>query len=257
MFHIFRSECGRLSIMLDIGTTASTFVSGIASLVLWMRIALAYAVRHIWPASAGCEHVDSQEAGAAALVLASDISLDTVQQNATQSVNFSSVASSNAPQPPTVSVQRHEAAIPRFTRFVRSGYCFALVFTGIMFSWLFWMVGTYGTYETYAAEVDSKWGYLVNSDIDASPSQVAPIWLGEFGTDADDLYWKYLLRYVRERDIDFGYWSLNGQKGAIDVVLPEPYGLLLQDSVTIRDPWKLEDLQALMNVSSLSKIETV
>jgi hypothetical protein len=76
-------------------------------------------------------------------------------------------------------------------------------------------------------------------------AEVAPVWLGEFGTADDNLWWKHLLRYLHEREVDFSYWSFNGQKSELDN--PELFGLMLQDAVTPRQAWKIEDLWALVS----------
>jgi len=74
----------------------------------------------------------------------------------------------------------------------------------------------------------------------SDPARTAPVWLGEFGTVTDTLWWNYMLRYLGEREVSWAYWSINGDP-------KHPYmALLRQDSATVRDPWKLQGLQELM-----------
>ena len=39
-----------------------------------------------------------------------------------------------------------------------------------------------------------------------------PYLLGEFGNNCRDTPWQYLMRYLKETDIDWTYWSLDGFK---------------------------------------------
>ncbi|KAI8465570.1 MAG: glycoside hydrolase superfamily [Monoraphidium minutum] len=90
-----------------------------------------------------------------------------------------------------------------------------------------WLWGNFNftDYPAYRAALDEAWGYLALEG-------TAPIWLGEFGTSHDQAgisspWWKALMRYIKERDLDWSYWPLDGQqgpsrqKGAL-----ETYGLL-------------------------------
>ena len=38
----------------------------------------------------------------------------------------------------------------------------------------------------------------------------APFWLGETGTADDNGNWRNIIRYLREHDLDWAYWSLDG-----------------------------------------------
>lgn len=71
----------------------------------------------------------------------------------------------------------------------------------------------------------------------------APLWLGEFGQNTDDNYWSYTIRWLEENPrVGFAYWAWNGYQ-----LLPtddESYGIMEADMVTIRDVWKLDDLQS-------------
>ena len=39
-----------------------------------------------------------------------------------------------------------------------------------------------------------------------------PYFLGEFGNNTRDIPWNYLIRYLKETDIDWTYWALDGFK---------------------------------------------
>lgn len=104
---------------------------------------------------------------------------------------------------------------------------------------------------------DWTWGFALQ---DGYP-YTAPVWMGEFGTNTRGRYWMHLLTYLSVRDVDFAYWSLDGlkfTKTAHDHSgnwvhfkdnrwLNETFGLLNSDYYTVRHPWKLLDLQAIMS----------
>ena len=70
---------------------------------------------------------------------------------------------------------------------------------------------------------DESWGYLVKEDI-------APVWIGEFGTkleSASDRAWlQALLAYLGRASIGFAYWSLNPNSG-------DTGGILMDDWQTV------------------------
>lgn len=39
-----------------------------------------------------------------------------------------------------------------------------------------------------------------------------PFWLGEFGSNTADIPWNFMIRYLRETDMDWAYWVLDGFK---------------------------------------------
>lgn len=75
-----------------------------------------------------------------------------------------------------------------------------------------------------------------------------PYFLGEFGGNEPDVPWQYLMRYLRESDLDWSYWCLDGYK--CDNDLDETYGIYDMYFRQIRHPWKLKDLQSIMPSSS-------
>jgi len=73
----------------------------------------------------------------------------------------------------------------------------------------------------------------------------APIWLGEFGTNEDNKFWKLIIRYLKKNpDVHWSYWAYNGYKGRPDV--DELGGILNMDFLTIRDEYRIDDLQSIM-----------
>jgi len=95
---------------------------------------------------------------------------------------------------------------------------------------------------------DARWGFLQGSgdplpaDAQERPD-VAPVWLGEFGTNKNNKYWRHVMRYMKERTVaGWAYWSLNGEKRTNK---GESYGLLMKDMKTPRHPWLSEDLEEL------------
>mmetsp|Transcript_73718 Transcript_73718/g.172992 ORF Transcript_73718/g.172992 Transcript_73718/m.172992 type:complete len:588 (+) Transcript_73718:98-1861(+) len=101
--------------------------------------------------------------------------------------------------------------------------------------------GKCGSYSSFQGALDACLGPLLSGD----GVMPAPVWLSEFGTDVSDNYWIYIIRYMREQQLDFAYWSINGDKRANE---SETYGLLQDDNSAVRHPWKLQDLQSLFLV---------
>jgi hypothetical protein len=113
-----------------------------------------------------------------------------------------------------------------------------------------------------------KWGFL----LEEGHNYTAPVWLGEFGESTRGNYWLNLMKFLSDWDIDWAYWPLNGLKyidqtrvetgtdlwgifmGTLDVTIKyitphweeETWGLLYPDYMTVRRPWLLMDLQAIM-----------
>jgi aryl-phospho-beta-D-glucosidase BglC (GH1 family) len=93
----------------------------------------------------------------------------------------------------------------------------------------------------HAAASRKQWGYLFE------PGQPggAPVWLGEFGDSAssDPAWLTNLAAYLDATDADWAYWPLNGgPKASGD---SEPFGLLEDDWVTVRNDWRLALLRKL------------
>eukprot|EP00929_Paragymnodinium_shiwhaense_P065725 TRINITY_DN3292_c0_g2_i1.p1 TRINITY_DN3292_c0_g2~~TRINITY_DN3292_c0_g2_i1.p1 ORF type:complete len:768 (+),score=130.21 TRINITY_DN3292_c0_g2_i1:70-2304(+) len=56
--------------------------------------------------------------------------------------------------------------------------------------------------------LDDKWGFVTEE----GQPYTAPIWVGEFSYDNDGPAWQHIVRYLSERDMDFGFWAINGKK---------------------------------------------
>jgi hypothetical protein len=113
-----------------------------------------------------------------------------------------------------------------------------------------------------------KWGFILQD----GHEYTAPVWLGEFGDNTRGNYWLHLMKFLSEWDVDWAYWPLNGNKfvdqehveknaglwgifmGTLDVTIKyitphweeETWGLMYPDYMTVRRPWLLQDLQAIM-----------
>jgi endoglucanase len=61
----------------------------------------------------------------------------------------------------------------------------------------------YSSYEAFAAVIEARWGFVTNS---------YPVWVSEFGRAAtgEELWTSYFVRYLKEKDIGWAYWGLNG-----------------------------------------------
>jgi hypothetical protein len=68
-----------------------------------------------------------------------------------------------------------------------------------------------------------------------------PFIIGEFGNNTQDDSWRYLIRYVRELDLDWAYWCLDGYK--CDKVEEETYGVWDFEFRQSRNPKLLADLK--------------
>ena len=98
-------------------------------------------------------------------------------------------------------------------------------------------------YEVFEKSLNDRWGFLIHDELDAEGANVAPIWLGEFGTNKDSLWWNHLQRYLASRPMaGWAYWQLNGEKRPGETA---SFGLLKDDMRTVRHPWKLLDIQEL------------
>ena len=70
--------------------------------------------------------------------------------------------------------------------------------------WYSWDYDFSGSYEDFKDYYDYNTAFIMQSGN-------APMWLGEFGTDTNDNYWQYLIRYLGENpDFHWAYWAYNG-----------------------------------------------
>lgn len=65
--------------------------------------------------------------------------------------------------------------------------------------------------------------------------------LGEFGNNEDDTYWNYMMKLLKETDVDWTYWCLDGYKCKNQE--DETYGLLSHDFSKVRYPWMIKSLK--------------
>lgn len=120
-----------------------------------------------------------------------------------------------------------------------------LVYSSHVYSWSGW--GSFKMfakrdYHSFASEMERNWGFLLNDNI-------APVWVGEFGAPSnagkgDRNYWNNLMRFLEEKDADFGYWALNARKPGNNET--ESYGLLKGDWETVIDDYRMQDMRKLM-----------
>lgn len=119
-----------------------------------------------------------------------------------------------------------------------------LVYSAHIYGWSGWgSVVPYWcrTYKSFAEDMDRNWGYL-------RATGTAPVWIGEIGAPdrparRDHHYWRNLMRYLRESDVDVAYWALNPRKPKNNEV--ESYGLLEDDWETPRYDYRLLDISTL------------
>lgn len=81
------------------------------------------------------------------------------------------------------------------------------------------------TYKSFVKDMRKNWAYLIEQD-------VAPVWIGEFGTadwpDQGDLhYWQNLMDFMDDVEPSWGYWAINPRKPAGNSW--ESYGLVEDD----------------------------
>ena len=111
--------------------------------------------------------------------------------------------------------------------------------------WYGWDLDYNMTYDEFKQFFDETYSFMMLND-------EYPLWLGEFGANTSDAYWTYLIRYMAENpNLHWAYWSYNGYK--YDPEEDETYGITNADMVTVRDDWKLSDLQSVNSFDSCAK----
>jgi endoglucanase len=94
-------------------------------------------------------------------------------------------------------------------------------------------------YGAFQSKLEQRWGYILG----AGRPYTAPLYLSEFGTctnpspreechPLDPTYLRFITRLLRETDMDWAYWPLNGTQSAgygRDHGAVEAYGLLNTD----------------------------
>jgi endoglucanase len=64
----------------------------------------------------------------------------------------------------------------------------------------------------YKTSLDQKFGFVVEE----GKSYTTPLWIGEFGianTSTENAWWLCMNEYLKEKDLDWAYWPLNGTQG--------------------------------------------
>lgn len=102
-------------------------------------------------------------------------------------------------------------------------------FSWLVLSWHLW------SYDRFKSKLASEQTYVRDLGV--------PFFLGEFGSNEQDIPWKYLMRFLKETDIDWSYWCLDGYK--CDPDKDETYGLYGRDFREVRHYWKLNDLNSI------------
>ena len=64
------------------------------------------------------------------------------------------------------------------------------------------------SYEHFSTEFYKTEAFVREAGKDYS----APFLLGETGTEEDNGNWRNIVRYLKEYDLDWAYWSLDGYK---------------------------------------------
>ncbi|RKK66323.1 hypothetical protein BFJ69_g15508 [Fusarium oxysporum] len=122
-----------------------------------------------------------------------------------------------------------------------------LVYSAHVYAWSGW--GSWEgrflqrDYDSFAKTMHHNWGYIVDK-------QIAPVWVGEIGAPVqpsvgDANYWQHLVRFLQEKDSDFGYWALNARKPKGNAT--ERYGLLQDDWKTPVLDYRMKDMLELMS----------
>lgn len=128
-----------------------------------------------------------------------------------------------------------------------------MIFVYLLLAWVVsfvFPIRDIDSYEAFASSRDASWGHIVNNGL-------GPVWVGEFGSDKQNAMWNWTILYLKERDLDFAYWSIDGEhfpsmaaefgEHVSGLTQEETYGLWDTNYATIRHLWKLRDLQSLMD----------
>ncbi|KAJ4290698.1 hypothetical protein N0V88_006446 [Collariella sp. IMI 366227] len=121
-----------------------------------------------------------------------------------------------------------------------------VVYSAHVYSWSGWgsLGGRYAkrTYQSFVQSMRKNWAYLIESNI-------APVWVGEFGApndpgQGDANYWRNLMRYLKSIDADFGYWAINPRKPKENE--KESYSLVEDDWTTPVLDYRMKDMTELI-----------
>jgi endoglucanase len=80
---------------------------------------------------------------------------------------------------------------------------------------------------------EARWGFLVTQN-------VAPIWIGEFGTKyqtkVDQQWLQTLIGYVKDKGLSFSFWTLNPDSGDTGGILQDDWTTVNRDKQAVIDP---------------------
>jgi len=93
--------------------------------------------------------------------------------------------------------------------------------------------------------MDASWGYLRTHDLGV-------VWVGEFGTDRQSSWWKQIMRYLSDKDLDWTYWAIDGLKYPQSSE-NESFGILSDDYKALRSGWKMLDLAEMLASSGVQQ----
>lgn len=121
-----------------------------------------------------------------------------------------------------------------------------LVYTGHIysFSWPAWYIGLWkvSSYGSFWEKMFNEQLYVRNLDV--------PFIFGEFGNNCQDTYWEYLMKLLKDTDVDWTYWCLDGYKCKDQE--DETYGLLTKDFMK----WRYPDMIGQLKESARPRLKT-
>jgi hypothetical protein len=82
--------------------------------------------------------------------------------------------------------------------------------------------------------------WMVENELHAWTNMPVPLWIGEFGAmwNNDTPIWNHLLDFIKNHNLDFAYWALNGAIWSSEKreYVDEPFGLLDMNYDEVRNP---------------------
>ena len=100
------------------------------------------------------------------------------------------------------------------------------------------------SWEHFNKQSDYNWGFI-KKDLNL------PLFIGEFGTghNVSELYFQYITRYIKENNLDWAYWSLEGNQNRKKPADINWFGLLDVNYTTFAYKPMLRSLQDLMKLN--------
>lgn len=112
-----------------------------------------------------------------------------------------------------------------------------------------WFHNSEHTYEQLSAKLEGNWGYLITNN-------TAPVWVSEFGisndgTSLDSGWWPLFTRYLKERELSWSYWRVDGtESNATSRTFNKQTGFGIMNTTwngAVHDGALLKSLQALLH----------